>query len=277
MAQLLELEEDQIIRAMKELGFTVSDARVYLALLGTHPATGYELAASSGVPRSAIYNVLRRLDKLGLVNSINEKPARYVPLSPQNLVQLIESRFSRTVEDLKSSLESLSARAPEVATWTSRGYTAMLDRARDLITGAEKTVFAALWKREAEQLTTPFRQALAAGVEVVIFSFNRLPDDIGETLCYGIAEDKLEKYWRHKVIIISDQQRALIGGADQSNDNRSVVTEESSLVEMAISNLVLDITLFGQRTERDLSKIITGLTSHLAPIEDLVSEALDNS
>ena len=34
--------EERIVGAMRQLGFTASDARIYLALLKRHPATGYE-------------------------------------------------------------------------------------------------------------------------------------------------------------------------------------------------------------------------------------------
>ncbi|CAN0598434.1 unnamed protein product, partial [Laminaria digitata] len=40
--------EGRIVDAMKQLGFNASDARVYIALLKIHPATGYELATKSG-------------------------------------------------------------------------------------------------------------------------------------------------------------------------------------------------------------------------------------
>ncbi|MCA9614150.1 MAG: helix-turn-helix domain-containing protein, partial [Myxococcales bacterium] len=77
--------EDKVVEAMRALGFNATDAKTYLALLKEHPATGYELATRSGVPRSAIYNVLKRLQSLGLINIVADKPARYVPLPPEKL------------------------------------------------------------------------------------------------------------------------------------------------------------------------------------------------
>ena len=62
--------QDRLIRALNQFGFTTSDAKAYMALLKSHPATGYELTASSGIPRSAIYNVLRRLEALNVVNRV---------------------------------------------------------------------------------------------------------------------------------------------------------------------------------------------------------------
>jgi HTH-type transcriptional regulator, sugar sensing transcriptional regulator len=262
--------EDRVVAAMKELGFTVTDAKAYVALLKNHPATGYELAARSGVPRSAVYNVLKRLEGLGLVTAVQDKPAKYRPLPPQHLMELVESRFNRTISDLRESLESLAAPTTEAATWTTQGYGPMLEQARALIEGSKKSLYASLWGREADRLAVPLRQAAANDVDVVLFSFNPLPDSTGRHFSYGIQEHKLEKYWAHKVIMIGDNVRALIGGAEETEDNRVVVTEEIALVEMALSNLVLDITLFGQRKEVDTADVVTNLTVHLAPVEELI-------
>ena len=57
--------EGRVVAALKPFGFTATDSRIYLALLRQHPATGYEVAASSGVPRSAIYATLKRLEGMG--------------------------------------------------------------------------------------------------------------------------------------------------------------------------------------------------------------------
>jgi HTH-type transcriptional regulator, sugar sensing transcriptional regulator len=266
--------EDRVVTAMNELGFTVTDAKAYVALLKNHPATGYELAARSGVPRSAVYNVLKRLEGLGLVTAVQDKPAKYRPLPPKHLLELVESRLSRTVQDLRESLESLSTPTTEAATLTVQGYGSMLEQAQLLITAAKRSLHASLWGREADRLSPVLRRAAEAGIDVVIFSFNPLPPDTGRHFSYGIAEHQLEKYWSHKVIMIADTTRALVGGAEETEDNRVVVTEEMALVEMALSNLVLDITLFGQRHDIDTAEVVSHLTVHLAPVEELVKSSL---
>ncbi len=259
--------EDRVIRALQELGFTASEGKAYVALLKQHPATGYELASRSGVPRSAIYTVLRRLENLGLVNALHGKPARYVPIEPVRLSRLLESRFSETMDDLSASLRRLAMREPESSTWTLQGYDAMLQQARDLITGAKSTVYASLWGREAERLSDALVEAAKSGVRVVLFSFTALPEGTGQLLSYNIPEHELEQHWSHRIILLSDLQSALIGSAELGADTRSVVTTEAALVETAISNLVLDITLYGQRIGEDTGLIVAGLTAQLAPID----------
>ncbi len=255
---------------MRDLGFTASDARAYVALLKTHPATGYELAALSGVPRSAIYNVLRQLETRGLVNAIQGKPAKYVPLSPDQLFELLSNRFAKSLEQFKDSVQQLGNRSSQSTTWTFQGYATMLERAQSIIASAKRCVYLSLWKREAELLAKPLSQAVQNGVDVVLFSWTGLPEGIGRVFSYEVEEKALSKYWIHKIILVADQKQALVGGAEQTDHNRVVVTEEASLVEMAISNLVLDITLYGQRKGLDTKEVVTKLTEYLAPVEDLM-------
>jgi len=263
--------EERIVAALRQLGFTASDARIYLALLKRHPATGYELAASSGVPRSAIYNVLGRLERRGLVQAVQRKPARYRPLEPERLLSQLEARFHEGLEELRTGLAGLARPAADSRTWTVTGYAALLDQARTLLAGCRETVHASLWCREAEALAEPLRRAAAAGRELLLFSFTRLPELPGRTLSYDLPEVDLERHWPHRIVLLVDRRRALIGAAGGSEDDQGLVSEDPALVETAVSNLVLDITLFGHRFGVDTAQLVAGLTTHLAPIEELLA------
>ena len=261
--------EDRIIAIMKRFGYTGSDARTYIALLRTHPATGYELAARGGVPRSAIYGVLKRLESAGLVNAIQGKPARYIPLQPDKLIQHLEGRFTQDVKDFREATAQISVPDTGALTWTVTGYDALMAEASRLIDAAEETVFCSLWRKEGDLLTTHFQDALSRGVDVTLFSFTPLKDGIGEVLSYGINEDELAAHWSSKLMLISDRGHLLVGATEGTQRDRAVVSEERLLVDMAIGNLVLDITLFGERNAMDTSGIVERLTQQLAPIESL--------
>lgn len=265
--------EDRTQELLRDVGLTTNEARAYLALLRSSPATGYEIAASSDVPRSAIYTVLRSLETQGLVNLLPGQPARYVPLDPRRLVEVQRARQARTLDELQAGLSAVAEAPADAPTWTLRGYGPVLDHARALIDGATSTVHASLWQREADALAGPLQRAVARGVRVLLFSFTRLPA-VGTTLSYGIDEGELERYWTHGVILVADGARALVGGAERGEANRAVVTEDEALLGVARSNLVLDITLFGQRTGRDVSGHVLGLAHHLAPVEELLDRAM---
>jgi sugar-specific transcriptional regulator TrmB len=68
------MHSEDFIKRMTELGFTKNEAKAYLSLLRNSPATRYEVSKASGIPRSAIYDVISRLEELGAVSAIYSEP-----------------------------------------------------------------------------------------------------------------------------------------------------------------------------------------------------------
>jgi sugar-specific transcriptional regulator TrmB len=80
-----------VIEQLTTLGFTEYEAKVYLALLHEHPATGYQVGKLAGVPRSMVYEALGRLEARGAVlKSFDEKATLYRPVSPDMLLDRYE-------------------------------------------------------------------------------------------------------------------------------------------------------------------------------------------
>lgn len=262
--------EDQVVATMKSFGYTGSDARTYITLLRGHPATGYELAARGGIPRSAIYSVLKRLERAGLVNALKGKPARYVPIPSERLVEHLKTRFARDIDGFAQAIAQVVGPRHDAVTWTVTGYEAMLAEAERLIVGAQQRVVASLWRREAQRLAPALIRARERGIDVTLFSFTPLPSDLGEVMSYGIDEDELGRHWSRRVILVTDADHLLVGGAEGSRLDRAVVSEEPALIEMAVANLVLDITLYGERKRVDTAPVVKRMTDELAPIEALL-------
>lgn len=265
--------EDRIIAVMKRFGYTGSDARTYIALVRSSPATGYELAARGGVPRSAIYGILKRLEQAGLVNAIPGKPARYIPMSPEHLVAHLETRFSRDIDDFRDAISQVVSTGTDALTWTVSGYDSILAEAERLINSAQENVFCSLWRQEADALSPALTQAVERGVESTLFSFTALPDLPGNLLSYDLSDEQLQQHWSRRLILITDRGQVLIGSTEGSRMDRAIVSQEEILVETATGNLVLDITLFGERRDIDTSGVVAGLTRRLAPIEALLEQS----
>ncbi len=60
----INTSEKEIIELLSEFGLAANLGKTYVALLENNPATGYEICTQSGVPRSAIYSVLNKLEVL---------------------------------------------------------------------------------------------------------------------------------------------------------------------------------------------------------------------
>lgn len=240
---------ENIVSIMKSLGFTTYEAKAYLCLLKNNPATCYELSKLSGVPRSAIYGVIRKLETQGIVNAICTKPKRYIPLSPDQLFKLLDNRFKSSVEVLKENLEKLDTTVEMDHLWNIAGYDNMILKAKEMIKSARKNIYLSVWRREALLLQKELEEAEKRGVKIVIFSFTEIPFKVGRVLSHGLEEEKLERIWNHRIILCVDQEELLMGDADTSSHKKTAWTRNKAIISIALNTITLDITLFGQRYE----------------------------
>jgi sugar-specific transcriptional regulator TrmB len=263
---------DDILDALSELGFSTNEARAYKGLLVESPATGYEIAQRAGIPRSAIYAVLKRLEDDGLVARVEETPARYAPLPPTDLLGVLRRRFDHSLESLDGSLRRLRPPPPPVDLWNVNGYDEVMERAESLIGAAEHYIFCSVWRREARRLVAALDAAARRKVKLITFSFCALDGTPGKIYSYGLEEKDLEAFWQHKIILVVDHKRTLMGGTEPSA-SEAVVTGHPAINEVALNNIALDITLLSQRKKLDATEsMVEMLGERLGSLDPLVAK-----
>ena len=127
---------EELLPALKPFGFTTNEAKAYVSLLYRNPATRYEISGNSGIPRSAIYEILKRLETTGMVSRVDSNPTRYIPLPPDQFYELLESNFGSNLKTLKQSLKSVNSEMEVGDLLNNRGYDNMISRARNMISAA---------------------------------------------------------------------------------------------------------------------------------------------
>jgi len=268
------VSRDDILESLTELGFSTNEARAYKGLLVESPATGYEIAQRAGIPRSAIYAVLKRLEDDGLVARVEDSPARYSPLPPADLLGVLRRRFEHSVTQLDGSLRRLRPPPPPVDLWNVSGYDEVLDRAQALIAAADKFIFCSIWRREAHRLKPALEAAAKRKVKIIAFSFCALDELLpGKIYSYQLDEKDLEAFWKHKLILVVDHARTLMGGCEPG-DSEAVVTGHPAITEVALNNIALDITLLGQRQKLDTTtSMVEMLGERLGSLDPLFSKS----
>ena len=261
--------EDRFVK----FGFTRYEARAYMSRLENNPATGYELSQSSGVPRSAIYDIMRKLEKSGLVHSITSKPKQYVPLQPEELIKRLNEKFNTDIESLEEGMNSLNVSLDEDHLWTLNGYEELIERSKQMIKLAKKSIFMSLWTREAIELKQVLIAAEKRGLKVVLFSFTKLPLVSGDIYSYGIEENRLEKIWNHYFLLVTDKEEVLMGEARKGVNKKAAWTKNESLITIAVTNIILDITLFGLRFKKDVSENVKDMyNGSIDYLDELLNE-----
>jgi sugar-specific transcriptional regulator TrmB len=248
---------DTIKQKVQDLGFTSYEAMAYVSLLEINPVTRYELGKNSGVPRSAIYNVIQKLEKMGAVNAYSSEPEKYVPLPPDQLLEFLERQFHDKIEKAREHLKDFESKIIPDHLWNIVGYNNLIIKIRELIQKAEEGLYISTWKRELKLFKSDIEDAIARGVEVIIYSFTDLPIEGAKTFCYNLSEKELEKIWAHKTIVIADKEELVMGEAAKEENKKTVWTKNRALIDIALNHIILDITIYGIRLETDVSAAIT--------------------
>ena len=263
--------EADVIAQLSQFGFSKNESKAYLSLLAQNPATGYEISQRSGVPRSAIYDIMKKMELSGVVSTIGNKPVQYIPISTDQLSQNLTSQFEHNIEELKKKMSKIDTEASEGNVWNIKGYQAMIDHLRSVIDNAEESIFCSIWNREFDELLPQFSKAEERGVEIVNFSFTGLDKPVGKNFSYGIEDDKLKEIWQRQIIVVVDRKAVLLGSSNQSKDNQAIWTTNPAVLNISLNNIILDITLYAQRKNVNVEAVLeTMMDRNLGSIENLL-------
>ena len=246
----------KIIDLLKEFGLSTNSAKAYMALLKRNPATGYEISTQSGIPRSAVYTILNKLELIGIVNSIGDSPKKYIPLAASALLDHFEYSHKHRIQELKENIEKEDISDESFDFWHLHGYRNLILRIKETIKNSEETLVISIWNREMKLIKKELYNAEKRGVKITVFSFCKLDDKIGNQISYNLDENKLRDVWSNKIILVSDHLSTIMGSAREVKNSRSIFTKNEAIIEIAMNHIILDITLAGQRLDFDSNPIV---------------------
>jgi sugar-specific transcriptional regulator TrmB len=207
-----------LVEQLVKTGFSEYEAKVYVALQRVSPATGYQLAKESGVPRSTIYEVLGKLIARGAVvtQSFGDM-VRYAPVPPDLLLDRMRHEFEDTLDELAGGFKRVTASpvAPG-QTWNIAGHDNILAQAREMIERAQTEVAVAVGDDDQlDDLATWLQQAKARKLAVTIVS--PVPYEAeGLTVSVHLQGERLRRALGHGLTLVVDGREALIGEVDRS-------------------------------------------------------------
>lgn len=246
----------EIVEKLEYFGISKNAARAYCALLKTNPATGYEVSVNAEIPRSAVYNVLNKLESMGLISGVGDKPKKYIPLPPASLLEHLEHVHKESLDGLKTSLEKMELDDEAFDFWHIQGYQNLIFSLKEAIKNAKRKIFISAWLREINKLETELVLAEKRGVELTLFSFCKIDKQFGETISYDLDENDLRKVWAPKVIIVADHTTTIMGSAKDNKNSRSILTQNEAITEIATNHIILDITLAGSRLNINTDPVV---------------------
>jgi sugar-specific transcriptional regulator TrmB len=136
-------------RLCEYLGLSEYEAKIYVSLIEAGQAKARTLSVLSGVPRTKVYSVLRKLIDMGLVIEVPGEPRRFSPISPSVALKSYLQSYRDTVQNLSSLISTLEdafkkARSKEnlrrSSIWTISGREETLKRIQEMLGKAKKIV-----------------------------------------------------------------------------------------------------------------------------------------
>jgi len=234
----------EIYEILQDIGFSINEAKVYVALISKHPINGYEVAKRSNITRTMVYDILNRLEQKGAVKQIIENDTKlYSPLPYKELLKKFREDYSSKIDAAEAALDNLRCEENNNNYIINiSDYESMVQEIRTLIQSANREIYISIWEEEALLFKDDFEKALEKGVEITAFSFNKLPLKLTNSFTYGIPSEELKKIWnRRRIIIVVDRERILIGEGNDQIEEISIITSNTMLIELAIDQMLLDI------------------------------------
>jgi sugar-specific transcriptional regulator TrmB len=235
---------EDLLGNLARLGFSEYEAKAYVALLGKSPVSGYELAKSSGVPRSMIYEVMGKLVARGAAMVLRTGAAtKYAPVPAMEFFDQLQREHESLVESLRDELGSLSSSPDLDYVWNIEGHDNVMAKGVEMIGQAKEQVYLALLPATFPFLQKALAQAIARQVRVVIYTTDDLALPGAQIVTAHVSEETLGQARGLGLILAIDGEEVLIGEWLTRTQARASWTSSSLVVFLAEHHLRTDLYL----------------------------------
>ncbi|MFN6262573.1 MAG: TrmB family transcriptional regulator [Chromatiaceae bacterium] len=151
---------------LQQLGFTALETDIYLALLRYGDMTGYAVAKQVGKVVANVYKALESLHQKGAVLQLQQDQKRYAAVPWRQLLDHEQRKFSQTLSELATELESLPAPDAQEGVYQLKNPDQLLYDSRQLCRDAQGLLLADLQPAAVPLLAEELVAAASRGVEV---------------------------------------------------------------------------------------------------------------
>jgi sugar-specific transcriptional regulator TrmB len=235
---------DPLLAKLSQLGFSEYEAKVYLALLKENPASGYQIAKQSGVPRSMVYEVIGKLNTRGALMTYRvDGVLKYAPVPPGEFLDNLRREQETLITSLQDDLSTLVTASNPDYIWNLEGNDNILAKAAEMILNASNRLYIAITPRLFPALQEHLASAAARGVNAVIYTTTPLNIDCCKVIVAHVSEETLEQAHGLALILVVDGGEVLIGEWMTDNNAHASWTSNPLMVFIAEHHLRTDLYL----------------------------------
>jgi sugar-specific transcriptional regulator TrmB len=236
------LLDEKTLVTLQRLGLTYYGARIYETLVLLGPSDATRLSAEADVPRTKVYDILRRLETEGWITSERTRPITYTARYPREVLEERKAAFNAAVDETANELSMLydnqmDKENPRV--WLLRGSGNVTVKLLDMIGRSKKSIMlmgSLYFADEIGPLKTQLEYAKKRGVTIRLITQKsiRLKDgeiDILGQLSPAVSEVKVYGPPYSKSVIVDDRELLMLFPRLDGD-----VPDEDSIVAIWIPN-----------------------------------------
>jgi len=154
---------DENIKMLKGLGLTMYEAQAYVTLTSLISATATEISEKSQIPRSKIYDVLKKLYEKEYIEIEDGRPLTYNVKSPVEVLSKEKEKLNLKIDDTITTLTNVYENGMsqvQAPIWRIYGVEKIINQEMEIIKRAKVSVnmrIGFLFENEAESLIKAFK------------------------------------------------------------------------------------------------------------------------
>ena len=235
-----------LIEKLKEIGFNTYEAKVYVALLKKHPATGYEVTKLANIPQARTYDTLKALEEKNVVASTNTKPTTYTPIKPKQLLSSYQKKMNSTINYLEKHLPEVKENYNEPIV-TITGQQNIREKITELIQNAKREIYLEIWSQDYKIFEQDLLDAYNRNVEIRIVGYDNFSSRFGMVFEHAFAKDIEMSLGGRMIIIAADENEGIVGKISSIKNNLAdtniIWTQNKSIVFIIKEFIVHDMYL----------------------------------
>jgi HTH-type transcriptional regulator, sugar sensing transcriptional regulator len=233
-----------MIKALEEIGFSLNEAKAYVTLTNNKALNGYEIAKHAQIPRSMVYEVINRLIMKKAITLISTDPNTYAAVHYKEVLQNYQEDQKVKLNRVQKLFEEFTnPRQDDNYVLNLPSHELLIKETKNAILLAEKEILISIWDHELNEYTKELVDAEKRGIDIRIFSFNKISSDIGKQYTYDIPDIE-EIFQRRRSIFVVDKKKLYIGEWNNITSQLSIYTKNEMLINVAVDLMMLDVMMY---------------------------------
>ena len=248
------------VHLLKGIGLTMYEAQAYVTLTSLISATAEEVSEKSGIPRSKIYDVLKKLNEKEYIEIEDGRPLIYNVKSPVEVLSREKEKINQEIDDSITRLTNVYENGMsqvQAPIWRIYGVEKIINQELEIIQRAKRSVnmrIGFLFEGEGEALIKAFKKRTSLEVNILAsptcYVNNEKVDIIKMFKDAGINIQKADIPFVK--VLISDSKEMMHTYTKFSEDKREVIPETA----IGIWNKYEDVARnYDERFMNQLTKI----------------------